>query len=129
VSNISWRSNDADAQEVDPLRCSIVYSRWQRQSGRRKPRQAAMYRKSILDFVADDAKRLDRSSATRQQKMDEFEHHSRNRKTHHHDAEAGTRTKPPIWRVRGHSRDMTEHMHLMCDCWCAWQMTLRESAR
>src|SRR5215208_4126835 len=76
VSNIAWRSETTPApKEVDPASLfDRLFGAGNDKAAAESRAKRAIYRKSILDFVADDAKRLDRQlGKADQQKMDEFE--------------------------------------------------------
>ncbi|HEV8604050.1 MAG TPA: DUF1552 domain-containing protein [Tepidisphaeraceae bacterium] len=120
VSNISWRSETTPMpKEVDPG------SLFDRLFGAGNDKAAAesrakryMYRKSILDFVAEDAKRLDRQlGKVDQQKMDEFTTSIREieKRIVMMQKQEAEQKKPDMARPEGIPGDMTEHMKLMCD--------------
>jgi len=120
VSNISWRSETTPMpKEVDPG------SLFDRLFGAGNDKAAAesrakryFYRKSILDFVADDAKRLDRQLGNSdKQKMDEFETSIREieKRIMMMQKQEAEQKKPDMPRPDGIPNDMTDHMRLMCD--------------
>ncbi len=73
LSNISWKSPTTPmAKEIDP---KAVFERLFGGSYQNKKAQASrdFYRKSILDFVADDARRLHKQlGQTDRRKIDEY---------------------------------------------------------
>src|SRR4051794_2544286 len=120
VSNISWRSDTTPIpKEVDPG------SFFDRLFGAGNDKAAAesrakryLYRKSILDFVADDAKRLDHQLGNvDKQKLDEFETSIREieKRIAMMQKQESEQKKPDMARPDGIPSDMTDHMRLMCD--------------
>src|SRR5215212_4920194 len=120
VSNISWRSETTPMpKEVDPG------SLFDRLFGAGNDKAAAesrakryLYRKSILDYVADDAKRLNRQlGKADNQKMDEFATSIREieKRIVMMQKQEAEQKKPDMSRPDGIPGDMTEHMKLMCD--------------
>ena len=118
-SNISWRSeNTPMAKEIDPR---LVFERLFNNGVRREmdenQARRERYRKSILDFVLEDASALKGSlGATDQMKLDEYltgireiEKRLAFSQTHSADAVAGVR-KPD-----GTPSDYAEHIRLMAD--------------
>jgi hypothetical protein len=133
-SNISWSSETTPVpKEVNP---SAVFDRL---FGPRNEREAAegrakrlRYRKSILDFVADDAKRLGRDlGRDDQRKLDEFqtsvrEIEQRVERDRQRQAEARALSKVPDVKLPDEvPDDAAEHFRLMADMLVlAFQMDL-----
>jgi hypothetical protein len=117
-SNISWRSESMPmAKEVDPR---LVFDRLFADGGpvaagsARALRQH--YRKSILDLVADDARRLDaRLGGVDRRKIDEYM--TSIRELERRIESATTPSEPPPGAVRpsGPPSDYREHIRLMFD--------------
>jgi hypothetical protein len=130
VSNIAWRSETTPLpNEVDPA------SLFDRLFGSDDDRAAAgnrlrrlRNRKSILDFVAEDARGLNRQlGKADQRKLDEFTTSIREIERRVEKAQQdGTDEKLPSYqKPEGIPADFTEHMHLMCDMLVlAFQMDL-----
>jgi uncharacterized protein DUF1552 len=134
VSNISWSSETTPVpKEVNP---SAVFDRL---FGARSEREAAegrakrlRYRKSILDFVADDAKRLNRElGKSDQRKLDEFttavrEIEKRVERDREQQAQAKARAHVPDVKLPEEvPDDAQEHFRLMADMLVlAFQMDL-----
>lgn len=130
VSNIAWRSDTTPVpKEVDPASLfDRLFGAGNDKAAAEARAKRAIYRKSILDFVADDAKRLDRQLGhADQQKMDEFETSIREieKRVVMMQKQEAEQKKPDMARPEGIPTDMTEHMRLMCDLLVlAWQMDI-----
>ena len=130
VSNISWRSDTTPMpKEVDPASLfDRLFGAGNDKAAAESRAKRAMYRKSILDYVADDAKRLDRQLGhADQQKMDEFETSIREieKRIVMMQKQEAEQKKPDMARPEGIPGDMTDHMRLMCDLLVlAWQMDI-----
>ncbi len=130
VSNISWRSDTTPVpKEVDPASLfDRLFGAGNDKAAAETRAKRAMYRKSILDFVADDAKRLDRQLGhADQQKMDEFETSIREieKRIMMMQKQEREQKPPDMARPEGIPGDMTDHMRLMCDLLVlAWQMDI-----
>ena len=122
-SNLSWRSESTpNAKEVDPR---LVFERLfggpdpKEKSSARARRNA--YNKSILDFVAEDAKALTKTlGGSDQRKLDEYLTAVReveNRIDHAAQAAANPKpvARPDLEMPRAIPKDLQEHMRLMCD--------------
>jgi hypothetical protein len=123
VNNVSWSSDTTPVpKEVDP---GAVFERLfsapgdaNAEAGRQK---RLRYRKSILDLVADDAKRLERSlGAGDRRKLDEFatsvrEIEKRVEAARAHDAANAARPDDAARPAAGVPQDVTEHFRLMWD--------------
>ena len=122
VDNISWRSESTPMpKEVDP---AAVFDRLfgaenerQAAEGRKK---RANYRKSVLDFVADDAKRLERKLGSGDRnKLDEFttsvREIERRIELARKEQSQSKPIDPGIDRPEGIPGEMTDHMRLMAD--------------
>lgn len=118
VSNISWRSeNTPMPKEVDP---GAVFDRLFGTGAELAEAAAAKrnrYRKSILDFVADDAKRLDsRLGKSDQRKLDEYLSSIREIEKRIELAKNHKPIKLPDYqRPSGIPKEFTEHWKLMSD--------------
>lgn len=120
VSNISWRSETSPLPaEVDPA------SLFDRLFGSDDDRAAIgnrarrlRYRKSILDFVAEDARGLNRKlGKSDQKKLDEFTTSIREieRRVERDQLEQNDPKLPDYQKPDSVPSDFTEHMRLMCD--------------
>ena len=121
VSNVSWASETTPMpKEIDP---AAVFDRLfgspddrLAEEGRQK---RLLYRKSILDFVADDAKRLGRDlGKADQHKLDEFATSIREIEQRVEKARLQKKQGPPqpdYQRPDGIPNDVAEHMRLMWD--------------
>ena len=122
VTNISWRNENTPVpKEVDP---GALFDRlFGTGPGSQQKEQVArrqLYRKSILDFVTDDSKRLNRLlGAGDKRKFDEFTNSIREIEKRIESAklaEAKYRTMaPPMERPDGIPGTTEAHMKLMCD--------------
>lgn len=124
VSNISWRAADSPMpKEVDP---AAVFDRLfganseHLSSEARAKRQ--LFRKSVLDYVNDDAKRLSRSlGASDRRKMDEFstsvrEIERRLEFNRQQEEQIANEAKElGVERPESMPGNMTDHMRLMAD--------------
>jgi hypothetical protein len=128
VSNISWRSESAPMpKELNP---ASLFDRLFGAGGGDKHSAEARekrlkQRKSILDFVADDSRRLAQQlGKDDQRKLDEYassvrEIEKRVDKARELDKQT---VRPDMPRPDGVPGDMAEHMKLMCDLlWLAWR--------
>jgi hypothetical protein len=120
VDNISWRSESTPMpKEVDP---GALFDRLFGTNNDRESLEARTkrlkYRKSILDFVSNDAKRLSRDLGKNdQRKLEEFTTSIREieRRVEIARAQEADIKPPPIDRPDDVSGDLTEHMKLMLD--------------
>jgi len=117
-SNISWRSESTPmAKEVDPR---LAFDRL---FGSEDPQEKAevrakryLYRKSILDFVADDAGRLNKQLGVRdQEKLDEYLTGVREIEKRIASATTVDFKAAGIERPTGIPKDFGEHIDLMYD--------------
>jgi hypothetical protein len=120
-SNLSWRGESTpNAKEIDP---KLVFDRL---FGGHDPKELAsarakreLYNKSILDFVAEDAKQLNKSLGIGdQRKLDEYlvsvrEVEQRIEKARQ--ASSGPVPKPNMPAPSGIPKELEEHIRLMCD--------------
>jgi hypothetical protein len=126
VANISWRSeNTPMPKEMNP---SSLFDRLfgpQTKEGKEAAARREKSRKSILDFVADDSKRLAGQLGTEDQhKLDEYQSSIREIEQRIERAKSFDKNlpRPDIARPDGVPSDMAEHMKLMCDLlWLAWR--------
>lgn len=121
VSNISWRSETTPVpKEVDPgaLFDRLFGTGAERDKALAAHRQAR--RKSILDFVQEDARRLDaKLGKNDQRKLDEYlasiREIERRIETARREADRPVRVPTGVERPDGIPREFTEHMKLMMD--------------
>ena len=120
-SNLSWRGESTpNAKEVDP---KAVFNRL---FGGNDPKELAaararreLYNKSVLDFVTDDAKDLNKTlGTTDQKKLDEYlssvrEVEQRIEKARQ--ANSGPPPKPNMPEPGATPKEMQDHVRLMCD--------------
>jgi hypothetical protein len=116
-SNISWRSpTTPTAKEINPR---LVFERLFAADGGANRARRDKYRLSILDFVNEDARRLNnRLGSTDRRKLDEYLTSVRELETRLARVEAGTpeETKAPAYpRPTGVPKDYAEHVRLMFD--------------
>lgn len=116
-SNISWRTpNTPTAKEINPR---LVFERmFGSADGNEKQRKARdLYRKSILDLVADDARRLKQQlGQTDRQKIDEYFTSVRELELRIDRAQKTAQQTAPKFDVPpGVPRDLAEHVRLMYD--------------
>jgi hypothetical protein len=126
VSNIAWAGESQPLpHEVNPaaLFDRLFGSPDERAAAENRAKRLR-YRKSILDFVAEDARRLDRSlGKSDHQKLDEFTTSIREiekrveaaRLEQQRAAEQKKPFEPTVARPDGIPGDFAEHMKLMCD--------------
>ena len=123
VANISWRSESSPMpKEMNP---ASLFDRMFGEGDKATRARRLKYRKSILDFVADDAKRLDRQlGRADQRKLDEYMSSIREieRRIERQQKDDHNLPKPDMKRPEGVPQDMADHMKLMCDLlWLAWR--------
>src|SRR4051812_34073106 len=136
VANIAWRSeNQPMPHEVDPgaLFDRLFGSEQDREAEATLAKRLSQ-RKSVLDFVAEDTRRLQRQlGRADQDKIDEFttsirevEKRGESARAAAGDAgEAPAGPKPDMQRPEGIPPQFDEHMKLMCDLLVlAWRMDL-----
>jgi Protein of unknown function (DUF1552) len=119
-SNISWRSaNMPMAKEIDPRQVfDRLFPPTARQTSPAEQRKRGLYRKSILDFVLDDAQQLrNRLGINDRRKIDEYltavrEVEARIGKT---ESEAKSLPATPVSRPHGVPDDIGEHIRLIFD--------------
>src|SRR4051794_3135048 len=115
-SNISWRTESTPvAKEINPR---LAFERLfsddvPGEAGARRAR----YRRSILDFVAEDARTLQgRLGATDRRKLDEYLSSVRELERRVARSDQGARAdRPEYARPTGIPKDYREHIRLMCD--------------
>jgi hypothetical protein len=120
VSNIAWRSATSPVpKEVDP---SAVFDRLFGTGGEGAApelnQKRLAERKSVLDYVLDDTRRLNsRLGKSDQQKLDEFTTSIRDVEKRVDSAQArnGQQTKPDMPRPDGIPEKLADHMDLMYD--------------
>lgn len=116
-SNISWRSESTPmAKEVDPR---LVFERLfgSESDGDAARAERMSYRKSVLDYVRQDARRLqDRLGRNDRRKLDEYLTSVREleRQITHHEQEAA-KQRPTIERPDGIPEEYQAHLRLMAD--------------
>jgi hypothetical protein len=123
VANISWRSETTPMpKEMNP---ASLFDRLFGEGDKAMRAKRLKYRKSILDFVSDDAKRLDRQlGKTDQRKLDEYMTSIREieRRIEWQQKSDRDVPRPDMARPEGVPQDMSDHMKLMCDLlWLAWR--------
>jgi uncharacterized protein DUF1552 len=118
-SNISWRSESTPmAKEINPR---LVFERLfasDDQGGNAESRaKRELYRKSVLDFVLEDAQRLKASlGGTDRRKLDEYLTSVRELETRiRHHANHDRKDEPELERPEGIPKDYEQHIRLMCD--------------
>jgi hypothetical protein len=116
-SNISWRSpTTPTSKEVNPR---LVFERLFAADGGANRARRDKYRLSILDFVNEDARRLNsRLGATDRRKLDEYLSSVRELETRIARVESGTEPEvktPDYPRPTGVPKDYAEHVRLMFD--------------
>ncbi|RMG40255.1 MAG: DUF1552 domain-containing protein, partial [Planctomycetota bacterium] len=116
-SSISWKSpNTPMAKEIDPRAVfERLFGDAERSAAERKRR--ALIRKSVLDFVAEDARRLrNRLGQADRRKLDEYFTSIREVEARIEQAEQAARIeRPDIEIPEGIPRDRAEHIRLMYD--------------
>lgn len=116
-SNISWRTETTPmAKEVHPrLVFERLFGSGDQSAENRRERDTL--RKSILDFVADDAQRLqDTLGQTDRQKLDEYFNSVRELEQRIERAEQAAKIDPPDFETpEAIPRDTREHIRLMYD--------------
>jgi len=118
VTNISWRSRTQPMPKVvDPAE---LFERLFGSADERDPKvyeKKLKYRKSILDFVAEDTRRLDRElGKSDHQKLEEFTTSIREIEKRVEAAQKlGVPKTPDMTRPEGIPQDFQEHMRLMYD--------------
>ena len=123
VSNIAWRTPTTPMpKEMNP---AALFDRMFGAGDAASRQRHLKYRKSILDFVADDSKRLaNQLGKSDQDKLDEYQSSIREieRRVERARLDEQNLPKPTIPRPDGVPTDMAEHMKLMCDLlWLAWR--------
>jgi Protein of unknown function (DUF1552) len=121
-ANLSWRGESTPmSKEVNPrLVFERLFTNGFNQSDAERVKQE-MYRKSILDFVAEDATNLKRAlGVTDQRKLDEYlvgvrEIEQRLQKAEKEAQDGSDPAKTDYPRPRGVPRDYGEHLKLMAD--------------
>jgi len=119
-SSISWRTESSPvAKETNPR---LVFQRLfsvEAKPGEVASLKAAAYRRSLLDYVAEDARQLrGRLGSTDQRKLDEYLNGVREIEQRLARVEQGSDTKGVPGRYRspsGFTRSMQEHLRLMSD--------------
>ena len=118
--NISWASATSPvAKEIDPR---AVFERLfgdGTKAGAQATTERAFYRKSLLDYVSDDAKRLQRNLGLRdQQKLDEYLTAVRSIERRIQVGETENKSDHERWGIEkpdGIPEDFGEHVRLMAD--------------
>jgi hypothetical protein len=123
VSNISWRSeNTPMPKEMNP---ATLFDRMFGAGDKESRQRHLKYRKSILDFVADDSRRLSSQlGKSDQHKLDEYQSSIREieKRVERARLDDLNLPQPSMPRPDGIPGDMAEHMKLMCDLlWLAWR--------
>jgi Protein of unknown function (DUF1552) len=118
-SNIAWKSeNQPVAKEINPrLVFERLFGSDKDQDNAASRAKRNLYRKSILDLVAEDAKQLQqRLGKTDQRKMSEYFASVREIEQRIARAEEDAKRRKPNFKTpTGVPRDMTEHLRLMYD--------------
>jgi hypothetical protein len=126
VSNISWRSETTPMpKEMNPAPLfDRLFGTGDKESAEARQKREK-YRKSILDYVADDSKRLSAQlGKSDQHKLDEYQTSLREieQRIERQKLDQAKFPKPDMARPDGVPGDMAEHMKLMCDLlWLAWR--------
>lgn len=116
--NISWASATTPmAKEIDPR---LVFERLFGSNGKSNSTgERAVLRRSLLDYVADDARRLQRNVGKRdQQKLDEYLTAVRSIERRLETSESTNRSNPELGdyeKPSGIPEDFGEHVRLMTD--------------
>ena len=123
VANISWRSESSPMpKEMNP---ASLFDRLFGTGDKETRAKRMKYRKSILDFVTADAKRLNQQlGRADQRKLDEYTTSIREieRRIERQAKDEQNLPKPDMKRPDGVPQDMAEHMKLMCDLlWLSWR--------
>jgi hypothetical protein len=123
VSNISWRSPTTPMpKEMNP---AALFDRMYGAGDKESRQRHLKYRKSILDYVADDSRRLSTQlGKSDQRKLDEYQSSIREieKRVERARIDDLNLPKPGMARPEGVPGDMGEHMKLMCDLlWLAWR--------
>jgi hypothetical protein len=118
-SNIAWRTESTPvAKEINPR---LVFERLfasDDKTGNAESRgKRALYQKSVLDFVLDDAKRLrTKLGGTDQRKLDEYLTSVRELENRLQRPDKSSSQEPTdIGRPEGIPKDYQQHVRLMCD--------------
>jgi len=133
VDNISWRSETTPMpKEMNPAALfDRMFGTGDKETVAAREKRMKT-RKSILDFVADDTKRLETQlGAGDAQKLDEYQTAIREIELRIERArlEEKNLPKPDMARPDGVPSDMAEHMKLMCDLlWLAWRTDMTRVA-
>jgi hypothetical protein len=133
VDNISWRSATSPMpKEMNPAALfDRMFGTGDKESVAARERRDKT-RKSILDFVSGDAKRLQQQLGTGdQEKLDEYQTSIREIEKRIERARIDQKNlpKPDMARPDGVPGDMAEHMKLMCDLlWLAWRTDMTRVA-
>jgi hypothetical protein len=133
VDNISWRSETMPMpKEMNPASLfDRMFGTGDKETLATREKRLK-YRKSILDFVADDTKRLElQLGKNDQQKLDEYQTSIREIEQRIERARLDEKNipKPDMARPDGVPADMAEHMKLMCDLlWLAWRTDMTRVA-
>jgi hypothetical protein len=126
VANISWRSDTTPMpKEMNPAPLfDRLFGTGDKESVEARHKREK-YQKSILDFVADDAKRLSAElGKSDQHKLDEYQTSLREieQRIDRQRLDEQSLPKPDMARPDGVPGNMAEHMKLMCDLlWLAWR--------
>ncbi|MEZ0265816.1 MAG: DUF1552 domain-containing protein [Phycisphaerae bacterium] len=126
VSNISWRSETAPMpKEHNPGAVfDRLFGNGSAESAEAREKRLRM-RKSVLDFVAEDSKRLEATlGRDDKQKLDEYQTALREIERRIERARQGEQNlpKPEAPRPDATPKDMAEHFKLMSDLlWVAWR--------
>ena len=119
-SNISWRTPTTPmAKEVNPrLVFDRLFASQNRDETASQRARRELYRRSILDFVAEDARELmGRLGANDKRKVDEYLTAVRALELRLANADKGTPSAAPagFQKPSGIPQDYQEHVNLMCD--------------
>lgn len=119
-SNISWRTPTTPmAKEVNPrLVFDRLFANNNREETASQRSRREMYRRSILDFVAEDARELmGRLGPNDKRKVDEYLTAVRELEVRLANADKGTPSAAPAGfkKPGGIPQDYQEHINLMCD--------------
>jgi hypothetical protein len=117
-NSVSWRSSTTpNPPEINPREVfERLFGRADRSGDRQERERRQAYRKSILDFVAEDSKALAKTlGPSDKRKVDEYLTAVRDIERRIESAEGSDELVPTIDRPAGIPTEFAEHARLMCD--------------
>jgi hypothetical protein len=117
-SNIAWRSESTPvAKEINPrLVFERLFASEDNAANTESRGKRALYQKSVLDFVLDDARRLhSKLGGTDQRKLDEYLTSVRELENRIQRTDKSSHSPPDLVRPEGIPKDYQQHLRLMCD--------------